>query len=88
MILKLRAPLLAATLAIAAAGVAAQHNPMVGGAAMYPTKTIVENAANSKDHTTLVAAVKAAGLADTLSGPGPFTVFAPTNAAFAKLPAP
>lgn len=60
---------------------------MVGGAAMYPSKTIVENAVNSKDHTTLVAAVKAAGLVDTLSGPGPFTVFAPTNAAFAKLPA-
>ncbi|QMW24679.1 fasciclin domain-containing protein [Sandaracinobacteroides saxicola] len=60
---------------------------MVGGAAMYPTKNIVENAVNSKDHTTLVAAVKAAGLVDTLSGPGPFTVFAPTNAAFAKLPA-
>jgi uncharacterized surface protein with fasciclin (FAS1) repeats len=66
---------------------AASANPMVGGAAMYPTKTIVENAVNSKDHTTLVAAVKAAGLVDTLSGPGPFTVFAPTNAAFAKLPA-
>jgi uncharacterized surface protein with fasciclin (FAS1) repeats len=62
-------------------------NPMVGGAAMYPTKTIVANALNSKDHTTLVAAVKAAGLVDTLSGPGPFTVFAPTNEAFAKLPA-
>lgn len=61
--------------------------PMVGGAAMYPTKTIVENAVNSKDHTTLVAAVKAAGLVDALSGPGPFTVFAPTNGAFAKLPA-
>lgn len=61
--------------------------PMVGGAAMYPTKTIVENAVNSKDHTTLVAAVKAAGLVEALSGPGPFTVFAPTNAAFAKLPA-
>jgi uncharacterized surface protein with fasciclin (FAS1) repeats len=60
---------------------------MVGGAAMYPSKTIVQNAMNSKDHTTLVAAVKAAGLVDTLSGPGPFTVFAPTNAAFAKLPA-
>jgi uncharacterized surface protein with fasciclin (FAS1) repeats len=60
---------------------------MVGGAPMYPTKTIVENAANSADHTTLVAAVTAAGLAPTLSGPGPFTVFAPTNAAFAKLPA-
>ena len=63
------------------------QNPMVGGAAMYPTKNIVENAVNSKDHTTLVAAVKAAGLVDTLSGAGPFTVFAPTNAAFAKLPA-
>jgi len=62
-------------------------NPMVGGAAMYPTKNIVQNAVNSKDHTTLVAAVKAAGLVETLSGPGPFTVFAPTNAAFAKLPA-
>ena len=60
--------------------------PMVGGAAMYPTKTIVENAVNSKIHTTLVAAVKAGGLVDTLSSPGPFTVFAPTNAAFAKLP--
>ncbi|HEY0223280.1 MAG TPA: fasciclin domain-containing protein [Pseudolabrys sp.] len=60
---------------------------MVGGAAMYPSKNIVQNAVNSKDHTTLVAAVKAAGLVDTLSGPGPFTVFAPTNEAFAKLPA-
>ncbi|OYU87547.1 MAG: beta-Ig-H3/fasciclin [Bradyrhizobiaceae bacterium PARB1] len=59
---------------------------MVGGAPMYPSKNIVENAVNSKDHTTLVAAVKAAGLVDTLSGPGPFTVFAPTNAAFGKLP--
>ena len=59
---------------------------MVGGAAMYPSKNIVQNAVNSKDHTTLVAAVKAAGLVDTLSGPGPFTVFAPTNEAFAKLP--
>ncbi len=60
---------------------------MVGGAAMYPSKNIIENAVNSKDHTTLVAAVKAAGLVETLSGAGPFTVFAPTNAAFAKLPA-
>jgi uncharacterized surface protein with fasciclin (FAS1) repeats len=60
---------------------------MVGGAAMFPSKNIIQNAVNSKDHTTLVAAVKAAGLVDTLSGPGPFTVFAPTNAAFAKLPA-
>lgn len=60
--------------------------PYVGGAPMYPGKNIVENAVNSADHTTLVAAVKAAGLVDTLSGPGPFTVFAPTNAAFEKLP--
>ena len=59
----------------------------VGGAPMYADKNIVENAVNSKDHTTLVAAVKAAGLVDTLNGPGPFTVFAPTNKAFAKLPA-
>ena len=70
-----------------ALSVPAFANPMVGGAAMYPTKTIVDNAVNSKDHTTLVAAVKAAGLVDTLSGAGPFTVFAPTNEAFAKLPA-
>ncbi|HEX2616729.1 MAG TPA: fasciclin domain-containing protein, partial [Flavobacteriales bacterium] len=60
---------------------------MVGGAAMYPSKNIIENAVNSKDHTTLVAAVKAAGLVETLQGKGPFTVFAPTNAAFDKLPA-
>lgn len=60
---------------------------MVGGAAMYPSKNIIENAVNSKDHTTLVAAVKAAGLVETLEGPGPFTVFAPTNSAFDKLPA-
>ena len=72
--------------ALTAAPLAAK-NPMVGGAAMYPTRTIVQNALNSKDHTTLVAAVKAAGLAETLSGAGPFTVFAPTNAAFGKLPA-
>ena len=65
----------------------AMENPMVGGAAMYASKTIVENAVNSADHTTLVAAVKAAGLVDTLNSPGPFTVFAPTNAAFGKLPA-
>ena len=62
-------------------------NPMVGGAAMYKTKNIVDNAVNSKDHTTLVAAVQAAGLVDTLKSSGPFTVFAPTNAAFDKLPA-
>jgi uncharacterized surface protein with fasciclin (FAS1) repeats len=61
--------------------------PMVGGAPMYPTKNIIENAVNSKDHTTLVAAVQAAGLVETLQGAGPFTVFAPTNAAFEKLPA-
>ncbi len=65
----------------------AENDPMVGGAAMYPSKNIVENAVNSKDHTTLVAAVKAAGLVDTLQGSGPFTVFAPTNEAFDKLPA-
>lgn len=64
-----------------------QQNPMVGGAAMYPNKTIVANALNSADHTTLVAAVKAAGLVDTLNSKGPFTVFAPTNAAFDQLPA-
>ena len=66
---------------------ASKPNPMVGGAAMYPTRDIVDNAVNSKDHTTLVAAVKAAGLVETLQGPGPFTVFAPTNKAFDKLPA-
>lgn len=65
----------------------AQKTIMVGGAAMYPTKNIVENAVNSKDHTTLVAAVKAAGLVDALKSAGPFTVFAPTNAAFEMLPA-
>ena len=73
-------------MAVALSAVAAS-DPMVGGAAMYPTKNIVENAVNSKDHTTLVAAVKAAGLVDTLESPGPFTVFAPTNEAFNKLPA-
>lgn len=62
-------------------------NPMVGGAPMLVSKDIIDNAVNSKDHTTLVAAVKAAGLVETLKGPGPFTVFAPTNAAFAALPA-
>ncbi len=63
------------------------ENPMVGGAAMFDSRNIVENAVNSADHTTLVAAVKAAGLVDTLASPGPFTVFAPTNEAFAALPA-
>lgn len=77
----------AAAVAMAGAVPVLARNPMVGGAAMYPAKNIVQNAVNSKDHTTLVAAVKAAGLVDTLSGKGPFTVFAPTNAAFAKLPA-
>lgn len=67
--------------------VAAARTPMVGGAAMYPTKTIVQNASTASNLTTLVAAVKAADLVDTLSGPGPFTVFAPTNDAFSKLPA-
>jgi len=73
--------------AISAVAQMGDKDPMVGGAAMYPTKNIIENAVNSKDHTTLVAAVKAAGLVDALSGPGPFTVFAPTNEAFDKLPA-
>ncbi|WP_010219074.1 fasciclin domain-containing protein [Sphingomonas sp. PAMC 26621] len=83
-----RAAIVATAIAVSAPTlVVAATNPMVGGAAMYANKTIVENAVNSKDHTTLVAAVKAAGLVETLSGPGPFTVFAPTNAAFAKLPA-
>src|SRR6187399_2108482 len=66
---------------------AAEKTVTVGGAPMYPSKNIIQNAVNSKDHTTLVAAVKAAGLVETLQGPGPFTEFAPTNAAFAKLPA-
>jgi uncharacterized surface protein with fasciclin (FAS1) repeats len=84
----IRKLMLATALVVGAGtGVAAMKNPMVGGAAMYSTKNIVQNAVNSKDHTTLVAAVKAAGLVDTLSSKGPFTVFAPTNEAFAKLPA-
>lgn len=72
--------------AVTAPALAAEKTVQVGGAPMYPSKNIIQNAVNSKDHTTLVAAVKAAGLVDTLSGPGPFTVFAPTNAAFGKLP--
>ena len=80
--LKLATAILALT-----TGMALAENPMVGGAAMYEDKNIVENAVNSADHTTLVAAVQAAGLVETLSGDGPFTVFAPTNEAFAKLPA-
>ena len=75
----------AAVLALTSSAAFAK-DPIVGGAPMLASKNIVENAVNSKDHTTLVAAVKAAGLVDTLSGPGPFTVFAPTNEAFAKLP--
>jgi uncharacterized surface protein with fasciclin (FAS1) repeats len=84
----------AAALALAATAAApisaetmAEKTVNVGGAPMYPSKNIIQNAVNSKDHTTLVAAVKAAGLVETLQGPGPFTVFAPTNEAFAKLPA-
>jgi uncharacterized surface protein with fasciclin (FAS1) repeats len=88
--LTLRALCVAAGVAVAApiaiAPVYADMTVMVGGAPMYPSKNIVENAVNSKDHTTLVAAVKAAGLVDTLEGAGPFTVFAPTNEAFAALP--
>jgi uncharacterized surface protein with fasciclin (FAS1) repeats len=92
----MRKPVLALVAAFAVASLAsiggmasasAQMSVKVGGAPMYPSKNIVENAVNSKDHTTLVAAVKAAGLVQTLEGPGPFTVFAPTNEAFAKLPA-
>lgn len=78
--------LLAFTAFLSITGVAQEKTVMVGGAAMYPSKNIVENAVNSKDHTTLVAAVKAAGLVETLQSAGPFTVFAPTNAAFDKLP--
>ncbi len=80
-------PLAATQVLAQSASSATEAQPvMVGGAPMYPSKNIVENAVNSKDHTTLVAAVKAAGLVDTLAGKGPFTVFAPTNEAFAKLP--
>ena len=81
------AALAAASLLLSPTQSFAQRTVMVGGAPMYPSKNIVENAVHSKDHTTLVAAVKAAGLVDTLEGPGPFTVFAPTNEAFKKLPA-
>lgn len=93
----IRASLLGASALALALSVAALSTPSlakmdektvtVGGAEMFPSKNIIENAVNSKDHTTLVAAVKAAGLVETLSGKGPFTVFAPTDAAFAKLPA-
>jgi uncharacterized surface protein with fasciclin (FAS1) repeats len=81
------AVLIAAVAIAVTSAVAGMKDPVVGGQQMYPTKNIVENAVNSADHTTLVAAVKAAGLVDTLESPGPFTVFAPTNEAFAKLPA-
>ena len=74
-------------IALGVAAVSATANVMVGGSAMFPSKNIVQNAVNSKDHTTLVAAVKAAGLVDTLQSEGPFTVFAPVNAAFDALPA-
>ena len=83
----LRIPDLALTATVAAPVSAQEKTVMVGGAAMFPSKNIIQNAVNSKDHTTLVAAVKAAGLVETLEGKGPFTVFAPTNAAFGKLPA-
>jgi uncharacterized surface protein with fasciclin (FAS1) repeats len=85
--MKCKAFLLLSIVAFACMAFAADKTPIVGGQPMYPTKDIVDNAVNSADHTTLVAAVKAAGLVDTLKGPGPFTVFAPTNEAFAKLPA-
>ena len=78
---------LALALVMSASTITAIAQVTVGGAPMYATKDIIDNAVNSKDHTTLVAAVKAAGLVETLKGPGPFTVFAPTNAAFAALPA-
>src|ERR1700749_3926044 len=83
----LLATLAVAALAITSLSAHAQKDPDVGGAAMYPTKTIVQNAVDSPIHKTLVAAVKAGGLVDTLNSPGPFTVFAPTDDAFAKLPA-
>jgi uncharacterized surface protein with fasciclin (FAS1) repeats len=84
---KKMAVLLLSVVAMAATLAVAGSDPMVGGHEMFPSKNIIQNAVNSDDHTTLVAAVKAAGLVDTLQGPGPFTVFAPTNEAFAKLPA-
>lgn len=83
---KIAALLLSVVAFAAPLALAGSNNPVVGGQEMYPTKDIVDNAVNSADHTTLVAAVKAAGLVGTLKGPGPFTVFAPTNEAFAKLP--
>ncbi len=85
--MKNRIGITVAAFVLAAFSTLAAKEPMVGGQKMYPNKDIIENAVNSADHTTLVAAVKAAGLVDTLKGTGPFTVFAPTNEAFAKLPA-
>src|SRR5208283_61002 len=85
--MKKRNAVLLGVLALACASFSVAQNPMVGGHDMLPMKNIIQNAVNSDDHTTLVAAVKAAGLVDTLEGTGPFTVFAPTNEAFAKLPA-
>lgn len=85
--LKIAAVLLCLAALAGPSAIAGDKNPVVGGQPMYATKDIIDNAMNSADHTTLVAAVKAAGLVDTLRGPGPFTVFAPTNEAFAKLPA-
>jgi uncharacterized surface protein with fasciclin (FAS1) repeats len=85
--MKNRNAFLLALFTMAFASLSFAQNPMVGGHDMSPQKNIIQNAVNSDDHTTLVAAVKAAGLVDTLQGPGPFTVFAPTNEAFAKLPA-
>ncbi|PZR19168.1 MAG: fasciclin [Flavobacterium psychrophilum] len=84
--MKISKILTAAIVLLLSVGPMTAQTKMVGGAAMYPNKNIIENAMNSKDHTTLVAAVKAAGLVETLEGKGPFTVFAPTNAAFDKLP--
>jgi len=94
-VVKFRPLMLAAAVGLATVGTmqpafmghAAEHTVSVGGAPMYPSRNIIENAVNSRDHTTLVAAVKAAGLVDTLQGAGPFTVFAPVNAAFDRLPA-
>jgi uncharacterized surface protein with fasciclin (FAS1) repeats len=85
-IIKSFSVLMMSVVLLSTASFAQDKSVMVGGAAMYPTKNIIENAVNSKDHTTLVAAVKAGGLVETLSGAGPFTVFAPTNEAFNKLP--
>lgn len=87
MMKKILLPLVAVVAMVLSTGAYAQKNPVVGGATMYASKDIVANAMNSKDHTTLIAAVKAASLAETLKSAGPFTVFAPTNEAFNKLPA-